>query len=164
MPLETPPWRVKNPWRTPPIEARLGAESIILSDVTMAGRRSIADQMSPKGGGGASPLDCSASILNSSPHLARIGKPGRTRQDRLPSDPASRSAADDRSVTASPSLSRNSPCGIGPKAASPSRARRLLERGEIDMGGEVGFARCGERIGETMALNGLQRIADAALA
>ncbi len=38
MPLETPPWRVKNPWRTPSIEARLEAESIILSDVTMVCR------------------------------------------------------------------------------------------------------------------------------
>jgi hypothetical protein len=40
MPLETPPWRVKNPCRTPSIEARLDALNFILSGVTMAGAQS----------------------------------------------------------------------------------------------------------------------------
>ena len=37
MPREMPPWRVKNPWATPSIAARLDAVSFILSGVTMAG-------------------------------------------------------------------------------------------------------------------------------
>ena len=38
MPLETPPWRVKNPWLTPSTAARLDALSFILSGVTIVGR------------------------------------------------------------------------------------------------------------------------------
>jgi hypothetical protein len=35
MPLETPPWRVKNPWRMPPQLSSLEAQNMALSGVTM---------------------------------------------------------------------------------------------------------------------------------
>ena len=38
-----------------------------------------------------------------------------------------------------------------PEGGQPKARRGLLERGEIDMSGEIGLARQGERIGETMA-------------
>jgi hypothetical protein len=38
MPFETPPWRVKNPWRMPSQLSRVEAQNMALLGVTMAGQ------------------------------------------------------------------------------------------------------------------------------
>ncbi len=61
MPLETPPWRVKNPWRTPSIEARLDAQNFILSGVTMAGAQSVVKCLRREAAGQARSIAAEAS-------------------------------------------------------------------------------------------------------
>ena len=53
MPLETPPWRVKNPWLTPSTAARLDALSFILSGVTIVGAQSEANCLRTEAAGQA---------------------------------------------------------------------------------------------------------------
>ncbi len=50
-----------------------------------------------------------------------------------------------------------------PEGVKPEVGRGLLERGEIDMGGDVDLAWARQGIGEAVAMDGLQRVADAGL-
>ena len=75
MPLETPPWRVKNPCRTPSIAARLDAQSFILSGVTMGCAKSESNVSEGRRRG--KPARLQREHLEQKPHLARIGKPRR---------------------------------------------------------------------------------------
>ena len=118
--------------------------------------------MSPKGGGGASPLACQREHLEQKPHRARIGKPRRPRQDRRlligsgVSEPGGRSGRKTK-------LEQKFALRHGPVGGKPNTVCRLFERGEIDMGGEIDLARQSEGISEAMAMDGLQRIADTGL-
>src|SRR5215831_10048240 len=81
MPPDTPPWRVKNPWRKPSMAPRLEAHSIILSGVTMeeAGQQLNLSERRRRGKPGARKRE----RLEQDSHGARIGEP-RARYDRFP--------------------------------------------------------------------------------
>ena len=80
MPPETPPWRVKNPCRTPGSAARPDTQSFILSGVTM--EREIGSSNVSEGRRRGKPARLQREDLEQNPHLTRIGEPGRARQDR----------------------------------------------------------------------------------
>src|SRR5512134_1722989 len=104
-------------------------------------------QMSTKGGGGASPLDCSASILNKAPIWR--GSASRAAPDwiaSLWSGVASRMRRLQRD--SSPSASRNCPWDIGPKVARPharasslSAAKSIWAVRSVSPGAESGPAK-----------------------
>ena len=99
--------------------------------------------------------------LEQRPHLAWIGKPRRARKDRFPL--LGRGiAAETIQARLEPELEQELPLRHGAERGEPGPARRLVQSGEIDMGGEVGLAWCRQRIGEAMTAHGLKRIADAA--
>src|SRR4029450_6123296 len=82
MPPETPPWRVKNPWRTPSIAARLEPQTIILSGVTI---EAAAQQLNlSEGRRRGKSAACKREHLEQNSHRARIGQPCGSRHDRLP--------------------------------------------------------------------------------
>src|SRR6476620_10246246 len=161
MPRETPPWRVKNPWATPSIAARLDAETFILSAVTMAG--TLGELTVSEGRRRGKPAARQCQRFEQDSHLRGVGEPRSSRQDRRP---LLRTRRFEQSIAPLAKTKSQQELALrhGTIGLQTERFAGALQRGEIDMGGEIGVALQSERVGVAMAAHGLQRIAGAALA
>src|SRR4029079_1574714 len=160
MTLETPPWRLKNPWRMPSQLSRDDAQNMALSGVTMAGSVRYGQMLWAERRGWRKVGSGKSKRLEQYPHLLGVDQPRCARSDRFG---LLRGGALKQSIAALTKAELEQELavrhrGVGLQA---ERARLPLEIGEIDVGGEIGASRIGKGRGKAMAAHGLQRVAEA---
>src|SRR5215510_6066256 len=162
MPFETPPWRVKNPWRMPSQLSRVEAQNMALSGVTMAGSVRYGQMLRAERRWRWKVDAGKQERLEQYSHLLGVDEPRRAGSNRFG---LRRGGVPTQSIAALAKAELEQELSLRHWAVGlqPECARLTLEIGEIDMGGEIGASRIGQGCGKAMAAHGLQRVAEASL-